>query len=143
MKIFIVFFALLILHISYVAYQGDMNRYVEAQTALKALAEECAAGAALYYDPEEYAEGRMVFHGEEGAAYILYILEKSKKNIRLAVEDFSYRVFYEDDRRGYGADGHIPSVTVTLSVKTKDIFRLPFLRMEEVSRSAKYELSKT
>lgn len=143
MKVFIVFFALLLLHVSYVVYQGDMNRYVEAQVALKALAEECAAGTALYYDAAEYAEGRMVFNEEEGALYILYILEKSKKNIGLAMKDLSYSVFYEDDRRGYAADGSVPSVTVTLSLKTRDFFRLPFLKVEEVNRSAKYELSKT
>jgi len=50
MKVFIVFLGIFLINISFLSYQGDMGRYVRCQAFLKAVAEECAAGSALYYD---------------------------------------------------------------------------------------------
>ena len=41
------------------SYAGDLNNYVSLQRRLKALAEECAAGAALFIDPAGFAEGTL------------------------------------------------------------------------------------
>jgi hypothetical protein len=65
MKSLIVFMGMLLVCAAFVFYQNDMGRYMRAQTALKALAEECAAGAALYFDEEAYAEGRMIFNEDD------------------------------------------------------------------------------
>lgn len=156
MKVFIVFFALLIINISFLTYQGDMGRYVRCQAFLKAVAEECAAGAALYYDEDAYSDGRFCFRQEEGLRYIEFILQESGKQMPLPHgSTIAYEVLFQDDAVGYqddrgsgpsggGPDGELgssnPSVTVELKAATGDLFRLPFLKVTEIKRRAKYEL---
>lgn len=157
MKVFIIFFGLLIINISFLVYQGDMGRYVRCQIFLKAVAEECAAGAALYFDETAYADGRLMFTYEEGKKYIEYIVEKSKGKMPLPKESIiSYEVEFQDDFLGYESDSspensegsgigkdegeRNPSVTVELTVATEDLFRLPFLTVTEIIRAARYEL---
>jgi len=156
MKIFIVFLGLLIINVSFLSYQGDMGRFVRCQAFLKAVAEECAAGAALYYDEDAYSDGTMRFYYEEGRNYIEYIIAESEKRSPLpGGSDITYKVEFQDDYLGYEAgpgspgggtgggtdvtDG-IPSVTVELTAETDDLFRLPFLAVIEIKRAAKYEL---
>ena len=38
MKVFIVFIALLMVSMTFITYQGDLNRYVRLQTFMKAVA---------------------------------------------------------------------------------------------------------
>ncbi len=157
MKVFIIFFGLLIINISFLTYQGDMGRYVRCQVFLKAVAEECAAGAALYYDETAYSDGRLRFYYEEGRKYIEYMIEESKNEMPLPRDSIvSYKVFFQDDYLGFeqasseqggGASGSgsdesemNPSVTVELTAATGDLFRLPFLKVTEIKRAAKYEL---
>lgn len=149
MKVFIVFFGLLIINVSFLSFQGDMGRYVRCQTFLKAVAEECAAGAALYRDEAAYSDGRFRFHYQEGRKYIEHLIEESKKKMPLPYDSvITYEVFFQDDYLGYeagpdsGAEGgeSNPSVTVKLTAVTGDLFRLPFLEVREVKRAAKYEL---
>jgi hypothetical protein len=148
----------LMVHISFLTYQGDMGRYVQSQVYLKALAEECAAGAALYYEEEEFAEGRMVFDYEEGHKYVDYLLNKTTENMPLPKSSrITYTIHFEDDLQGYeeglteyeennpghhrfGSDIKNPSVTVKLTADTGDLFRLAFLKIDQVTRTAKYEL---
>jgi hypothetical protein len=133
---------------AFVFYQNDMGRYMRAQTALKALAEECAAGAALYFDDEAYAEGHMIFNETEARAYIAHMLTTSgvpSPDVRAAGSVAATVSFY-DDRGSYGAVlgafGVVmhPSVVVKLRVETEDIFRLPFLTVTALEREAMYEL---
>jgi hypothetical protein len=135
MKVFIVFIGIFLINISFLSYQGDMGRYVRCQAFLKAVAEECAAGAALYYDEEAYSEGQLRFYSEEGRKYIEYILEESKKEMPLPPGSvIEYEAAFQDE----GAE--IPSVTVELTAVTEDLFRLPFLEITEIKRAARYEL---
>lgn len=135
MKVFIVFLGIFLINITFLSYQGDMGRYVRCQAFLKAVAEECAAGAALYYDEDSYAEGKMRFYKDEGRKYIEYIIEESGKEMPLpAGSDITYEAVFQDE----GAE--IPSVTVELTAATEDLFRLPFLKVTEIKRAAKYEL---
>lgn len=153
MKVLIVFFGLLIINISFLTYQGDMGRYVRCQILLKAVAEECAAGAALYFDEAAFSDGHFRFHYEEGRKYIEYMVEEAKKQMPLPANSIiSYEVTFQDDSLGYGSDEGeaagseteidkgIPSVTVVLTAATCDLFRLPFLSVTEIKRAAKYEL---
>ncbi len=154
MKVFIVFLGLFIINVSFLSYQGDMGRYVRCQTFLKAAAEECAAGAALYYDEEAYAGGEFRFSYEEGRKFIEYILEESLEAAPLPENgNVTFEVRFQDDYLGYDIDAessdpewaeesgeNIPSVTVTLTAVTGDLFHLPFLEMKEIVRAAKYEL---
>lgn len=149
MKVFIVFMGLLIINVSFLSYQGDLGRYIRCQIFLKAVAEECAAGAALYYDEPAYAEGRFRFHYEESRKYIEYILEGSKEEMPLPSDSIiTYEAVFQDDHLGYegnsgegvGFEPCIPSVTVELTAETEDLFRLPFIEVTEITRAAKYEL---
>lgn len=143
MKVFIVFLGLFLINVSFLAYQGDMGRYVRCQTFLKAVAEECAAGAALYYDEAAYSDGKIRFYYEEGRSNIEYIMRESKKEMPLPQDSvFTYDVVFQDDYLGYEeVEGeNNPSITVEITAATKDLFRLPFLEVTEIKRAAKYEL---
>jgi len=146
MKVFVVFIGLLMINISFIVYQADMGRYLQAQTFLKAVAEECAAGAALYINEEDYSNGKLIFNYNEGIKYSNYIIEDSKKRMPFPEQSkITYDIKFEDDFLGYSAgDGTLsnntPSVTVKVEVETEDLFRLPFLEVDNVSRIAKYEV---
>ncbi len=167
MKIVIVFMAILLLNISFLTYQGDMGRYLRAQNTVKAISEECGAGAALFFQASKFAEGYLISETEEAQKYIAYILSNSQPFIELANKGDVYcQVTYFDDSllsktymngsvtriipftfpHNYSDDqGHDiivkePSVIVSITLKTKDLFRLPFLSVTEISRSAMYEL---
>lgn len=146
MKVFIVFIGLLLVNVSFLVYHADINRYVQAQIFLKALAEECAAGAALYIDEADYSNGKFVFNYNEGYKFADYIINKSKDRMPFNKDSIILsEITYQDDLQGYDDENNryeenIPSVTVKLEVVTKDMFSLPFLEMERVVRMAKYEL---
>lgn len=141
MKVFIVFIGLLVINVSYLSYQGDMENFVRKQAFLKFTAEECSAGAATLIVDEEYAEGRLVFNYEEGQkyadAYISYLKEKTKLKGTL-----SCSLTFEDDNIGYNIHNTecIPAVNAVVRFETKDIFRLPIITLTEIERSARYEL---
>ncbi|HAF60316.1 MAG TPA: hypothetical protein PLD22_06905 [Bacillota bacterium] len=142
MKVFIVFIALLIVNMTFITYQGDLNRYVRLQTFMKAVAEEAAAGAALYYDEVAYSNGSMVINREEGEKYIEYLLTRAEQTLDLKEgESLTAEMEVMDDGSGAAEQGVSPSVTVTLRLTVADLFRLPFLSREQVVRSAKYELA--
>lgn len=131
------------INVSFLTYQGDMGRYVRCQTFLKAVAEECAAGAALYYDEASYSDGKLQFYYEEGRGYIEYIMEESKNDMPMPKDSvITYDVVFQDDYLGYEETGEEknPSVTVEITAATKDLFRLPFLEVTEIKRAAMYEL---
>ena len=75
-----------------------MGRYVRCQVFLKAVAEECAAGAALYYDEDAYSEGQLRFYTDEGRKYIEYMIEESKKKMPLpAGSSITYVAVFHDE----------------------------------------------
>ncbi len=138
MKVFLVFLGLLIINTGFLAYQGDLGRYVRCQIFMKALAEECAAGAALYYDEEAYSDGELRFYYDESREYIEFLLEESRDRMPLPKGSaLYYEAVFEDDLLGYEEN---PSVTVSLTAQTEDLFRLPFLEVTEIKRAAKYEM---
>ncbi|MDD2216394.1 MAG: hypothetical protein PHR60_06810 [Eubacteriales bacterium] len=135
MKVLIVFIGLLIVNVTFVIYQGDLGRYIHLQTFLKAAAEECAAGAALYYDEEAYGHGTMIINRGEAIRYTDYIVEKATRILDLEEgENLSYEMEIDNLEKS-------PTVAVTLQLTTRDLFRLPFLKVEQVARSAKYQLA--
>ncbi|MDD2189587.1 MAG: hypothetical protein PHV71_03255 [Eubacteriales bacterium] len=141
MKVFIVFIGMLIINMSFMSYQGDLSRFVRCQIYMKALAEECAAGASLYYDEAAYSEGLMYFRNEECRKYIDYIIKESETEMPLPKNSIlTYEVSFEDDTQEHESKDNIPSVTVVITAKTGDVFGLPFLKVTEVERASKYEL---
>ncbi len=167
MKIFIVFLAILILNISFLTFQGDMGRYLRTQNTVKAIAEECGAGAALFFEASEFADGYLVANTGEALKHITYIIDNSKSISALALSGkadwqadffddslvsrtylngelvraipFTFPYYYRDDK-GQEIVVKGPSVIVTISLATEDFFRLPFLESRELARSAMYEL---
>ncbi|NLP29845.1 MAG: hypothetical protein GX363_01800 [Clostridiales bacterium] len=138
MKVFIVFIGLLILNVTFITYQGDLNRYVQLQNYLKAVAEECASGASLYYDEEAYSEGLMVINRVEAIKYVEDRVGRAFDSLNLEEkESLSYDIEIIDDSSGESLS---PYVIVTLRLNTNDLFRLSFLKVNRVVRSAKYEL---
>ncbi len=149
MKVFIVFIGLLVLFASAMSYQSDLGRYIVLQNDLKALAEESAAGAALYFDELAYAEGELCFNQEEGGQYVDYLVIQFMKEKSIDDGKLSYEICFQDDLAGYsepaweGVSGYkagIPSVTIRFTYVADDFFRLPFLEVRSVTRMACYEL---
>jgi len=142
MKVFIVFIGLMLVYVTFICYQGDLNRYVQLQTLLKAAAEECAAGSALYYDEDAYAQGLMIINKTDAENYTAYITDRAAGILELDDgENLSYTMEVFDDSCGAADTGQPPCVTVTLKLAVSDLFRLPFLKAEQVVRSTKYELA--
>ena len=147
MKIFIVFLAMMLVLTSFIAFSADMDRYVKLQGHLKALAEECAAGAALFTDESRYAEGDMVIDYDDACAYIGFMSDAGVRGdppFRGGEIRSSVKIF--DDEKGYsgietyGIRKRKPTVVVTLEfVSPRDLFRLPFLEEYAVTRTATYQ----
>jgi hypothetical protein len=167
MKVLIVFFSILIINISFLIYQGDLGRYLRAQNTVKAVAEECGAGAALFFDQSAYSEGYLIADKEEALKHIAYILDTPavKEMLKQGELTLSKALFFDDSGKSstfvngtlvsessftypyhfvdeLGKDILIrePSVVVTITVPTEDLFRLPFLEVRSITRSALYEL---
>jgi hypothetical protein len=167
MKVFIIFLAVLIINISFLTYQGDLGRYLRTQTTVKAIAEECAAGAALFFDEAAYGDGYLVSDQAEAIKHIDYILSTGPFAQGSAGESrITWTVLFYDDTRicrrfvNGSAAGQLdfeypyrytdenkkeiiidePSVVVTLKLDAGKIFRLPFLASEPIVRSTLYEL---
>lgn len=147
MKVFIVFLAMLILSMGFITYASDMGRYVRLQAALKALAEECAAGGALFVDEERYSEGLIVIDNADAEAYVDFLIGRAAPETPpFGNGSISASVVIFDDEKGYegmesyGLERRRPSVVARLTYASEDdIFRLPFLEAYFVSRTAVYQ----
>lgn len=143
MKIFFVFLGLMIANVTFLSYQSDFSRYLELQTMLKALAEDCAAGAALYYEEEEYSRGFFVIQEEEAIQFVEAQVNQATRLLsQEAGETLSYEMVIHDDRSfDLDRETSSPSVMVTIRLDTEDLFRLSFLKVDHIVRSSKYELA--
>lgn len=146
MKVLIVFLGLLLINVSFLAYQSDMDRYAKLQTNLKAAAEDAAAGASLCQDEVEYGKGYLVIDDIKAEEYVSFVAEDMKRRLPEYMEaDVRYEMKIFDDSKGYeGAELYdlekmLPAVWVRFTINSKDIFRLPFLEKTETNRSAVYQ----
>lgn len=143
MKVFITFLGLFMLGIWGIVFQGDLGLYGHEQLLMKEAAEECAAGAATFLDEKQLSEGIVVFDYDQGRAYADKYLAYIKKNSKvLSKGSVSYTMEFEDEKQGYSKSNRekIPTVNVELHVKTEDLFRLPFIKLTDLKRGARYEL---
>ncbi len=143
MKVFIVSLGLFIIGVFAVVFQGDLGIYGHEQLLIKEAAEECAAGASLFLDEQEFSKGRIVFDYDLGEKYTEEYLEYIKRNSKaLSYGIVNFEMKFEDEKKGY-ADSNIhknPAITVEIIVDTEDLFRLPFIEVTSLERSARYEL---
>ncbi len=141
MKTYIVFLAMMIAGLTALSYNTDMMSFVYEENLLKAVAEECASGAAMLQDEEAYSEGRTVFDREKGVKYaddhVEYVICRHSKG-----KSYDVSLEFEDDEKGYstGNAACIPTVIATVSMECDDMFRLPFITVTGVTRKAAYEL---
>ena len=128
MKTFIVFLALLLVLVSFLIWSSDLDRYMELQNCLKALAEECACGASLFTDRAAYAAGELKIDEKAARDYVSFIIENAESKAPLTGMDISASLSFTGD-----------GTEVTLRcVSLSDLFRLPFLSLYEIERSAGY-----
>ena len=140
MKVFLVFLSIFLVSMTFLAYQGDLAHYIQIQEYLKGLAEECAAGAALYYDETAFGQGSLVFSETEARAFVAYLAERGGESLAERGEGIlTYELELFDAEKGFGSEGETPAAQVTLTYTCPDLFRLPFLRVTEVCRQARYE----
>lgn len=107
-----------------------MAQYEKIQLFLKATAEDCAAGAALYYNEEEYSKGEWCIEENEANKFISSQVRFAEESLKKVCKgSLKYEVIYDS-----------VEVTVKLYYEMEnDLFRLPFLSINKVSRVAKYE----
>lgn len=141
MKVFMIFIALLIINTSFMTYHCDLNNYTKLQAYMKALAEDAAAGAALYYDEEAYGNGIMIINKIEGEKFISDLLTQADTRLGLVGNESLSFDFDIVDHRGEENLILPPSVTVTIKFTGRELFRLPFLNHNLLVRSARYELA--
>ena len=146
MKVFFTFLALLTVCLSLICFTADMDRYEQLQLHLKAVAEECAGGSVLFTDPEYYAGGLVVFREDYARDYVDFLLDEARESYAsFRNGNISAEIILFDDEKGYsgineyGIKQQKPCGVVTLTWTGTDIFRLPFLEMTCVSRTAVYE----
>ncbi|MFV0516298.1 MAG: hypothetical protein ACK5MV_02770 [Aminipila sp.] len=143
MKVFLTFLSLFVLGIWCIVFQGDLGSYNHDSLLLKEAAQECAAGAATFIDEREFAQGRIVFDYNSGKLYVedylAYIIKNSKT---LSEGKVTYSISFEDEMQGFHVanEEKIPAVFVKISVGNYTFFRLPFFKVSNLERSARYEL---
>lgn len=146
MKTFLVFLALMIVNVSFLSFHTDMTRYQKLQVYLKAAAEEGAAGGSLYQDGDAYRQGKLVIKKDDAEKYAALIMKKAEVELKKSIAGkvrFTVEIF--DDEKGYagcdqfGLSEGVPAVRLSLEVKCRDLFRLPFLAVTSVKRSAVYQ----
>ena len=165
MKILIIFIGISIININILIYQSDLNRYNNAQEDIKNLADEAAASAALYYNVEEYSMGYLVSNKEEALKHIefliysylnekknmkflsvdyyIYIFDQSKKIFAYKNSELQYVKEFEDpfnfiDEKGNKILIEEPTIIINFDAYFDDMFRLPFINKDSISRSSMY-----
>ena len=128
MKVLLVFLAVLFLNLNCFVYTNDMSRYEKIQVRLKAAAEDCASGAALYFQEEAYGQGEFQIDEQDGEKYIRVFLEEAEQDMR----------GYLDGSLSGAMDFDEQEVRVSVTYTGKDLFRLPFLQKSTVTRTASY-----
>lgn len=77
MKLYIITGALIILLTTLHMFQVSNDQYLYLQSRYKAVANDCADAAALFYDQEQYSVGIKTFNKSEGNAAIREIMSTS------------------------------------------------------------------
>ena len=140
MKTFLVFLSILLVSVTFIAYQGDLAHYMQIQEYLKGLAEECALGAAMYYETEAFGQGALVFSETEANAFVEHMVSQGQTVLNEGREGtLTWSLQLCDEAKGFDGSDRDPATIVTLRYICEDLFRLPFLRVTEISRQAKYQ----
>ena len=144
MKVFVVFLAFMMVFVSFMCYSSDMARYADMQRMLKLAAEDCAAAGALASDPEAYGRGKLAIDEDEAIGMGFEVMDAAALMPLFRRGTLSMDMKIYDGEKGYeGCEAYglaqgMPSVVCTLEYTGADIFRLPFLQLRSLSRTAAY-----
>lgn len=137
---------MLLVNVSFLSFHSDMTRYQKLQVYLKAAAEEAACGSALFQDEEAYGRGILAIREQDADAYARFVMAQTDSELKKSIDgSVAYDLEIFDDERGYdgctayGLAPGMPAVRISMDVSCRDLFRLPFLRVERVRRSAVYQ----
>lgn len=139
MKIYIVFLALLIVHVGFMSFNQDMGRYLMLQNLFKNTSEECAAQAALLLDEEEFYKGRVIFlkDNQDSERALKVVCQR----IGLS-QGYSLTLDYEDDSTSYSHNNpdNNPRVTATINVDVSTLFQTRLFDETVITRISCYEI---
>jgi hypothetical protein len=133
MKVFLVFLAFLAVNASMLSFSGDLRRYAMLQIHLKALAEDCAAGGALFEAPDPSDPSAIRINSAKASAFASELAAASAQS----QPAFSGCALSADTQVSYDDRGR-PEVTVRISCDCPDLFRLPFISVTHAERTAAY-----
>lgn len=129
MKVFLVFLALLFINLNFFVYSSDLQRYEKIEMRMKAAAEDCAAGSALYYEEETYGEGHFQIDKKRAEDYMYMQLAEAEQDLKQYVRGKLTGCIEVGERE----------TMVTVIYQGEDLFRLPFLEKTNLKRVAKYK----
>lgn len=154
--------ALIVLFTMFLVFQNDNNTYLRYQEKLKYVAEEASNSAMLFYDEDEFGNGRKIFDLTKGNQIINMLLQSNLKDadettcivyyfddsgkrrkyengVLKEEENFLFNFLFTETLTGYQKLITEPTVIVTLVGKGK--FRLSFLADKDIFciRTSGYE----
>lgn len=146
MKIFLVFCAVFVLFVGSLCFHSDLCRYVLIQNSVKSLAEDLACGAALLLSETAYSDGQLCFDRPVVESYVTSQLAHAERSAGLLRGGtLSATLILLDDLNGYGSaekygvHRRLPAVCVELTYEADRLFRLPFMDIPNLSRTAVYQ----
>jgi len=148
MKVFIMSLALFLIFTAFLVYSSDFNLYEQQRQALKDLAEDCAAAAALCSDLPSFSKGLLAISKKSAENLSLYMIKEAEKTALFQNGSIKMEMSLYDDVIGYAGcekydlQAGLPSAVITLTYTGKDIFRLPFLSCNTIKRTAVYQWEK-
>lgn len=156
MKAFLTALGIIILSFTFVLYQQDMDSMLEVAAETKYEANSLANWMALYYDTEEFGEGRMVLNDAEIMEVATTEIDASKYRYEISViDDLGTLRYYRDgvlvssapatlpylyqDSSGYQVTIVQPSVIVTLT-RPGNYFKALAPEFDEIVRTSNYSI---
>lgn len=160
MKNFIIFIALLLVLVPYVAFMDDNGKVSIASTVMKNDVEKAAQGAIMLFDADYYKEGQYVLNDPDILTYIdnqlgekykytLYMYDQS--TILRSYDNYSGTTdltlsmtieltdgkYVMEDLTGYNITIQDPSVIIVIE-KEGEFYRVPLLQEKKIYRSSMY-----
>ena len=160
MKNFIIFIALLLVLVPYVAFMDDNGKVSVASTVMKNDVEKAAQGAIMLFDADYYKEGQYVLNDPDILTYIedrlgekykytLYMYDQS--TILRSYDNYSGTTdltlsmtieltdgkYVMEDLTGYNITIQDPSVIIVIE-KEGEFYRVPLLQEKKIYRSSMY-----
>jgi len=141
-KTLIVFLAMLIVLSSFLVFVEDSDNYLKLQKSLKALAEECAAGGALFFD-DSSTEDQYIVDIESANEYANYIVSNYRTTLRCLSSSCGEITVSTSAFINSRGNTCTRSVCVWKPINGYRLFRLTFLKTPEYTEEVSvYEIKR-